>query len=168
MSKSKGFDLAGFRKPAIEVEYLPHESVNPGEGLKLSINADLLTLDKMDEIEARFNAMFAPPEPEQLAEGNNAADAEKPKTALAIASPKVSLYTYEKEMLKLHVSLLVGEPGNTDPNGRFIASWNAVVDGKPVPIAYESLVSQPANLIKGLYDFVTGAANNPTKDDKKK
>lgn len=50
-----GFDFSGFRSLPVEREFLPREGMKAGQGVKLMLNLDLLSLEKMEQLEAAFN-----------------------------------------------------------------------------------------------------------------
>lgn len=163
MSKN-GFEFSGFRRPLIGVEYKPHPSVKDGEGVQLQLNLDLLTIERMEEIEANFNEVFSR---FGASLADDAAEGSDQEEGLVKKDRRISLYSYEKALFNMRVSLLAGTKGNADPNARFIHSWNVVKDGKPLPVEFESFDGMSTTAVADLYNFVTTAANNPTESEKK-
>lgn len=180
---TKGFDISGFRMPPVEREFLPHEDVQPGDGVKLLLNLDLLTLERMELIDEEFRAMFdekVEPETEELETSQALAITEptskskklpvagkKPEKKKPSPTSAISLYAYERAVIPFRAKLLAGQPGEDDPDKRIIRSWNVVKNGKAMPVCYESLIVMPSQALEKLYLFCTREANNPTKDEKK-
>lgn len=166
--KSNGFEFSGFRKPPVEREFLPHEDMKPGEGVMLKLNLDLLTLERMEQLETEFDGIFETTVAKALPE---ASKAKSKKLTVAGTKPepaaKISLFDYEKKMFKLRARMLAGRPGEDDPDTRIIQSWNVVADGKAVPVSFEAFLQMPSSGLRKLYEFCTGEANNPTKNEKK-
>src|SRR4051812_37482952 len=58
MSKN-GFDFSGFRALPTERLFFPNEQAKADNNpVKLMLNLDLLTLEKMEQLETEFNAIF--------------------------------------------------------------------------------------------------------------
>lgn len=171
---AKGFDFAGLASPPIEREFFPHEGMKAGEGIKLMLNLDFLTLEKMESLEAGFNAIFdetanslrdliAPPPAKGRRKSNKlAVTGTKPEEL-----PKIELFAFEKAKFRFFAGALAGQPGSTDPTDRLIHGWDVVRDGKPVPISYEAFLQMPPHGLSRLYRFCVGEANNPTTSEKK-
>ncbi len=178
-----GFEFSDLFSAPIEREFFPREGIKDGEGIKLMLNLDFLTMERMEQLEGeaqRIAVEFAEaygepelidaPEGEAPAAGKKAKkpDAGKETTeALQKTSPKVQLFGIEKAMFKIMAITLAGPSGLTDPTQRLINSWNVVRDGKPVPVSYESFCQIPQHGLQKLYRFCLYSAPNPTKDEKK-
>lgn len=101
----------------------------------------------------------------------------KKKKELAVAGKKpsktglpatrIGVFAMEKTRLRFYATVLGGRAGENDPTKRLIADWNLVRDGKPIPISYEVFLQMPPHGLAKLYQFVLGAANSPTPQEKK-
>lgn len=177
MSKS-GFEFSGFFAPPVEREFLLAEGMEPGTGVQIFINLDLLTIEKMQELEAEFNAIFddsvapirkaldavADAEQKDRDSEEAGADTDKPEVTQL---PKLELFALEKAKFKFFARALAGPEGDTNPSNRLLHSWNVVRDKKAVPISYESFLQMPPHGLIRLYRFCIGEANNPTAQEKK-
>lgn len=189
----KGFEFSGFISAPVEREFLPREGMKEGEGVKLMLNLDYLTIERMDQLDAKFNKMFdgslgilkavdkavselaTEDEPDPTPKTDAIAKRGKKKLPVAAtkpapatpAVPQIELFVFEKARARFYAETLAGEPGNTDPEKRLIHGWNVVRDGEDVPICYESFIQMPPHGLTKLYRFVIGAANNPTSQEKK-
>ncbi len=178
MSKSNnghtgGFDFSGFASPPVEREFFPRDDMKPGEGVKIKINLDLLTLEKMEALEGEFNNIFqesavslkeaiAPPDVKGRKSTKMAVAGEKP-----LALPKIELFAFEKAKFRFFAGALAGLPGSTDANDRLIHSWDVQKDGTPIPVTHEAFLQMPPHGLSRLYRFCVGEANNPTPSEKK-
>lgn len=165
-----------------ENEFLPHPSVKKGEGLKIHVNLDLMTLEYLDNTEKFFEQW----KDEQLKKYGisdedfaEAAEAEKPakKGKKAVAEkPKPFVAPLQAELINDQLRLdirykaivLAGRPGSDDPRKRWIASWDLVdADGKPVEISYEVVSKWSRHLITNLYEFCQKAGQTDKETEKK-
>ncbi|CAN5508925.1 hypothetical protein BH10ACI2_BH10ACI2_04340 [soil metagenome] len=173
MSKN-GFDFSGFRSLPVEREFFPMDGLAAGEGVTLQLNLDLLTLEKMDQLEIEFNAIFDEilnpfKELEKDAEANTETALVKSGEAepKPFQLPKFEMFALEKAKFSFFARVLAGAAGEADEYNRFIHSWNVTKKGKPVPITYESFLQMPPHGLARLYRFCVSEANNPTASEKK-
>ena len=175
---NNGFDIGGFWRPAVQREFLPHDGVEPGNGVKIMLNLDMLTREFMEKVDAEFAAMFespeeaAKPKPKQLASSSKRKpkkdDEVKAEKKDTVSPSPFSLYVYERAMFDFRVRVLAGGPDENDPTKRLIQSWDVVdKQKKPVPVTFAALSHIPAEGIKRLYNWAMAESSNPTKDEKK-
>lgn len=138
--------FSAMKRPPIKVEYCPHD-VPPGEGLKMSINLDLLTLEKMEELDSEFVNTMKTAQAEQEGGGES-----------------FSPFVFDKANVKFKARSLGGNPGEDDPEKRLIRDWEMTDDDEnPIPVSYEFLEKMAKPILDGLYNFITAEASKPTK-----
>lgn len=187
---SKGFEFSGFRSLPVEREFLPLADMKAGDGVLLQINLDLLTLEKIEDLETEFNRLmnesmgFAEaldaindaieaaaeseaPQPKQVKGKKMPVAGTKPDAIKKFEVPKIEIYAEQKARFRFHATALAGKPGNTDPYDRLIYDWSAVKNGKKIPISYEVFMQMPPHALLKMYYFCLGEANNPTTQEKK-
>ena len=184
-----GFDFSGFRALPVERLFFPTEQARADNNpVKLMLNLDFLSLEKMEQLETEFNAIFDETfgvfrKIEEAAEDLPEETAADAVTALAVVDedtaataapeakaldlPKLELFALEKSKFRFFVRALAGAPGEKDPNNRFIHSWDVMKGNKAIPISYESFLQMPPHGLMDLYRFCVGEANNPTAQEKK-
>lgn len=178
-----GFDFSGFFSAPVEREFYPTEQAEKdGNAILVKINLDLLTLEKMEQLEAEFNSIFEDAAglfakidevKAEIDAGQKKEDALEKVDAITEELekvpelPKFQLFAYEKASFKFYARALAGEPGNDDATHRLLHSWNVVKGKTPVPISYESFLQMPPHGLRKLYRFCVGEANNPTPQEKK-
>lgn len=168
-----GFKFNNLLRPPVAVEFLPHENVSPGEGLEMEINLDLLTLEKMEELDEEFRRTVSDlKQSEQnpvvkTSISETAPDTENAEIIQAAAESEpesLSLFHFDKANIRFKARSLGGNPGEDNPAARFIRSWKmSDSEGNPIPVSYEFLVKFPKTVLDRLYDFVTNEASKPTK-----
>jgi|GEM_PF-6916754 len=172
---NNAFEFGGFRKPPIDVEYKPHDSVPEGQGVMMKLNLELLTLDRMEQIDAEFEATLKSVEQEidETAKGKKllteGGGAKKPARSDA-GGNNVGIFAFDRALLRMKIIMLAGAPGadQDKPFDRLIHSWNVVEGGAPVAITFENIARLPSAQIERLYAFATGEANKPTAKEKKR
>jgi hypothetical protein len=181
------FEFSGFKRPPVKREYFPHESIKEGSGVQLALNLDLLTLEKMEEIDAQFDAMFAeisntienpvadelqvsqPAESQALVKVGSEVDEELVPVPVKKESYRsLSMFQLDKAIIRFRAQMLGGLPGEDDPDKRFIKDWNVVENGKKVQVCYETFLRMSKPQLDHLYNFVTEEASNPTKKKDKR
>lgn len=188
MSNENGFEFNGLFT-SVEREFLPNEDLKKGQGIMLTLNLDLLTLEYMEHLEGEFNrianeafsmlsyvrgedAELQIDEPadeaaKALAIVEDAAKAEGEKTFETDGMPPIELFMMEKARFRFWATALAGRDGDKDPDKRLLRDWSVVKDGKKVPVTYKILTQMPYHGLRKLYVFVIGEANNPTPSEKK-
>ena len=141
------FEYSNLYTP-IEVEFLPHENITPGNGLQLSVNLDILTLDFLEATEKFFDEW----EKEQTNLGNS----EKAKNDPILQNIKFDI--------RYKAMILGGRPNSVDVGKRVITNWSLQRNGMQVPVTFEELCKLSQPLLVALYDFCT----NEVADVKKK
>lgn len=152
-----GFEIAKLRRPPVSVEYKPTEDIKDGEGLQLKLNLDLLTMARLEEMEKEFETTANTVAKVLKKNDEPESESETEETE------KISIFHFDKANIRFKARMLGGEPGENNPDDRYIADWNVEADGKPVPVCYETFAAMPATVLKNLHDFVTGEASAPTK-----
>lgn len=147
-----GFQLGKLRRPAVRKEYIPHESVKEGEGLQVELNLDLLTLELMEQLDAEIKKTIS-----DIGEQSGETDS-------AEALAKFEMFHFEKMNIRFKAQMLGGKSGETDPDKRFVRSWDMVGEGdKPIPVSYEVFEAMPKPVLDKFYDWVTNEAAKVTK-----
>ena len=159
-----GFEFANLGRPAVDAEFKPHDAIADGEGLMLKLNLDLLTMERLEEMETEFQKattvtepVSARPESEKSSEAEKSGEAENTDRK-EITPEKISIFYFEKANIRFKARMLGGKPGEDNPEDRYIREWNMQAEGKPIAVAYEFFEKMPSNVLNRLYDFVTGEA----------
>lgn len=153
-----GFEFEDFNIPSVQAVYKPEHF--KGEGLKMMVNLNLITLEKMESIEADFKKWFDEftknhePKKENTEEENTSKEQES----------KLEVFFLEKNQLRFRARMLCGKPGENNPDDRYIESWEMKNKaGEDIPVSYESIIGLSKKAIDDLYTFVTTEAGKPTK-----
>lgn len=149
-----------------EHEFLPHKDIEPGAGLMLQINPDLLTMEYFDRMDIFFNDWLKEINGKSKTAGKKTRKQEK---ELEAATAKEREPNYEVELTKLDMRhkamILGGKPGDDDPRNRLIAAWGLIEKGQPVPVSYEQILKFSNRLINSLFEFCKTAANPEKKTE---
>lgn len=161
-----GFKFGNLRRPPVSVEYLPHESVKPGEGLQVELNLDLLTLELMESLDEEMQKTIEDIQTELDGSDETppVTDADAPAENKKPAATKFEMFHFEKMNVRFKARMLGGNPGENNPDKRFVRGWNMTDDeGKEIPVSYEIFEAMPKTALDSFYNFVTAEAGKPTK-----
>lgn len=171
------FELSNLNYPPLTAFYKP-EHVKTGKGVEMEINPNLLTIERMEQVEAEFHkirmdllkdiqtpvkTIVINPDAAGKPKSPNGKTAEPEHASSPIEEKPAEIFFTEKHVHRFRARMLGGKPGETDPDARYIRRWKVVENGVPVPVCYETFEKLPSRVLNDLYRFVTEEAGKPTK-----
>ncbi len=171
-----GFEFGDlYNEDAFKTEFLPHEKVRKGQGLKLDLNRDVVSLDFINQTKSFVENLVSDYEqavaksPENSGTGEPEEKSDEERRAEAEKSVSTSLNENLMVMeglaqaIRQYARILGGKPGEDIPSDRVIRSWDLVRGGKPVPVSYEELVTWKLSVLKKLFNFCVFEAQSVEK-----
>lgn len=162
---------------SFKTEFLPTTRTKKGQGLKVEINANLITLEYLErgkkEIEKLLGFADVYKQIEEAAAQEAAAAEEGPADDKAapvdfeVIKQRLDLQaqTYDRMAGEIRVMarILGGNPGEDIPADRVVKSWDLTRAGRPVAVSFEELCRWDYKLLKKFYNFCVYEASEPEK-----
>lgn len=160
----KTFEIENLYAPPFDTEFKPRSEIPDGEGLPLSLNLGLVTLDFLDYMKRSIGEINEILEkPEENAEENAEALPETVEQPQKAGQKETQWVDDIREQMEFHAQILGGKPGETDATKRVIRAWGLVRRGTPVEVSYEELIGWNMGMLSKLFHFCVFQAGEPKK-----